>query len=136
MQLRNSVARYTAVMVPATDFRDLKGHARIDARSLAMYRAMAVKQRQSPELLASAHDNLQRWSATAGRSQPYLDAWPELLKLPLEELFVVMVEDSEKMTAMRQAGPFAGVLSPKERWEIYDAFAVGTSDTGGLDDRG
>jgi len=46
------------------------------------------------------------------------------------------VEDSEKMTAMRQAGPFAGVLSPKERWEIYDAFAVGTSDTGGLDDRG
>ena len=124
MQLRNSVARYTAVMVPATDFRDLKGHARIDARSLAMYRAMAVKQRQSPELLASAHDNLQRWSATAGRSQPYLDAWPELLKLPLAELFVVMVEDSEKMTAMRQAGPFAGVLNEEERMKIFDAYSV------------
>lgn len=33
-------------------------------------------------------------------------------------------------------GPFAGVLSPAERWEIYDAFAVGASDTGGFDHRG
>ena len=90
-----------------------------------MYRAVAEKLRKSPELLEIAHDNLQRWSATAGRSQPYLDAWGDLLKLPLEELVVVMVEESEKMTAMRQAGSFAGVLSPKERWDIYDAFAVG-----------
>ncbi len=123
-------------MVPVKEASELKGHARIDARSLAMHQAIAEKLRKSPELLAIAHDNLQRWSATAGRSQPYLDAWAELLKLPLEELFVVMVEESEKMTAMRQAGPFAGVLSPKERWEIYDASAVGASDTCSLDHRG
>ena len=115
---------------------ELDGHGRIDARSLAMYRAITEKLRQSPELLAIAHDNLERWAATAGRSQPYLESWRELLKLPLDELLLVMVEDGERMTAMRQAGPFAGVLSPKERWEIYDTFAIGATDPGGLEHSG
>jgi len=35
-----------------------------------------------------------------------------------------MVEDSEKMTAMRQSSPFAGILTPQERWAIYDQFAL------------
>jgi hypothetical protein len=114
----------------------LEGHARIDARSLAMHRAIARKLRAKPELLEIAHDNLRRWGKTAGRSQPYLDRWSELLAKPIEELEAKMVEDSESMRAMRQASPFAGILSPKERWEIYDAFAVGTSDSrGGNDSR-
>jgi hypothetical protein len=95
-----------------------------------MYRAVAEKLRKSPQLLAITHDNLQRWSATAGRSQPYLDAWAELLKLPLEELFVVMVEESEKMTAMRQSGPFAGVLNEEERMKIFDAYSIKALEAG------
>ncbi len=107
-----------------------QGHARIDARSLAMHRAIALKLRASPDLLAIARDNLRRWSESSGRSQPYLDAWAEVLARPIEEVLVLIGEDSESMRAMRQASPFAGVLSPKERWEIYDAFAVGVSDSG------
>lgn len=107
-----------------------QGHARIDARSLAMHRAIALKLRASPDLLAIARDNLRRWSERAGRSQPYLDAWAEVLARPIEEVLVLIGEDSESMRAMRQASPFAGVLSQKERWEIYDTFAVGASDSG------
>ena len=107
-----------------------QGHARIDARSLAMHRAIALKLRASPDLLAIARDNLRRWSESSGRSQPYLDAWAEVLARPIEEVLVLIGGDSESMSAMRQASPFAGVLSPKERWEIYDAFAVGVSDSG------
>jgi hypothetical protein len=33
-----------------------------------------------------------------------------------------MLEETEHMTAMRQATPFAGVLTPKERWAIYEEF--------------
>jgi hypothetical protein len=102
----------------------LVGHRRIDARSLAMHRAIAGKLRADPSLLAIAHENLDRWSKERGRSQPYWDAWREILKCPLEEILAIMVEDSEKMTAMRQASPFAGVLSPQERWAIYDQFAI------------
>lgn len=113
-----------------------RGHARIDARSLAMHRVIAAKLIEDPGLLAIAHDNLERWTATAGRSQPYLNAWGELLNMPIEVLAARIQEDSEAMRAMRQASPFAGVLSPRERWEIYDAFAVGARNSGRWDDRG
>lgn len=111
------------------------GHGRLDARSLAMHRAIAEKLRVSPSLIEIAQDNLRRWPAGAGRSQPYLDAWEALLSKPLEELLVLIVEDSERMRAMRQASPFAGVLRPKERWAIYDSFSVGTRNPRGGGDR-
>jgi len=111
------------------------GHARVDARSLAMHRAIAEKLRVRPELMDVAFDNLRRWAEGAGRSQPYLDAWDKLLSRPLGEVLALIVEDSEAMRAMRQTSPFAGVLSPKERWEIYDAFAIGARDPGSGDDR-
>lgn len=113
----------------------LDGHERIDQRSIAMHRLIAAKLRAAPELLEIAHDNLRRWEQSAGRSKPYLDRWKELLTQPLDELEAKLIEDSETMRAMRQASPFAGVLSPKERWEIYDAFAVGASDSRGWNDR-
>jgi len=104
----------------------LGGHQRIDRRSLALHRAIAGKLRADPSLLAIAHDNLDRWSKERGRSQPYWDAWREILNRPLEEVLALMVEDSEKMTAMRQATPFAGILTPRERWAIYDQFSLTT----------
>jgi hypothetical protein len=109
----------------------LTGHARIDARSLAMHRVMADKLRVQPELLAIAHDNLKRWMAEAGASQPYFEEWQRILANPLGDILAAMVEDSERMTAMRQCTPFAGVLTPRERWNFYDAFAAGTPDSSG-----
>jgi hypothetical protein len=100
-----------------------------------MHRAIAAKLTANPALLAIAWDNLRRWEATAGRSQPYLDAWRELLDRPVAEVAALIQEDHEGMRAMRQASPFAGVLSPRERWGIYDAFAVGAFDSRGGDDR-
>jgi hypothetical protein len=98
-------------------------HARVDARSLAMHRAIAEKLRAHPELMEIAHENLERWSAAPGRSGRYWDQWRELLSRPLPEVLAAIVEDSERMTAMRQTSPFAGVLEPRERWAIYDEFA-------------
>jgi hypothetical protein len=104
----------------------LKGHQRIDQRSLALHRTIAGKLRADPALLAVARDNLDRWSKERGRSQPYLDVWREILNRPIEEVLALMVEESEKMTALRQANPFAGILTPRERWAIYDRFPART----------
>ncbi len=101
----------------------LRGHQRIDRRSLELHRAIAAKLREHPERIEIALGNLARWSAMAGHSQPYFNAWREILDRPLDEVLELMVEDSEKMTAMRQATPFAGVLDPAERWAIYARFA-------------
>jgi hypothetical protein len=99
-----------------------QGHERIDRRSLGLHRAIAEKLRANPELLAIAYDNLDRWSVLPGGSQPYWDAWREILRRPLNEIINVMLEENEHMTAMRQATPFAGILTPKERWAIYEEF--------------
>lgn len=110
-------------------------HRRLELRSLAMHRAIAAKLRRQPELLSIAWANLDRWAPTAGRSSPYLDRWRAILEKPIEEITALIEEDSEQMTAMRQSSPFAGVLSPKERWRIYDTFPVGTHHSGGGRDR-
>ena len=100
----------------------LGGHQRLDQRSLALHRAIAGKLRSHPELMAIAHDNLERWSKSAGRSQPYWDEWRKILARPLPEVLDLLEEESERMTALRQATPFAGVLEPAERWAIYSQF--------------
>jgi hypothetical protein len=100
----------------------LQGHRRIDRRSLELHRAIAAKLQAHPELMEIARDNLARWSASAGRSQPYWDDWREILERPLPEVLALLEEDSERMNAMRQATPFAGVLEPAERWSVYSQF--------------
>src|SRR5580704_17333305 len=94
----------------------LTGHQRIDRRSLELHRVIAAKLRAHPELLKIARENLTRWAVGVGRSKPYWDAWSEILGRPLPDILDLLVEDTERMTALRQATPFAGVLEPAERW--------------------
>jgi hypothetical protein len=107
---------------------DLTGHERIDQRSIVLHRAIAEKLRASPELLKIAHDNLSRLSQKGGRSQPYWDAWREILTRPMPEILQQLTEDGEYMRALRQATPFSGVLSPSERWAVYDGFKSASED--------
>jgi hypothetical protein len=89
---------------------------------LQLHRAIAAKLKTDPALIEIARENLARWSSTVGRSQPYWEAWREILNRPLAEVLALLEEDSEHMTAMRQATPFAGVLDPAERWAVYSQF--------------
>lgn len=100
----------------------VSGHQRLDLRSLELHRAIAAKLRQQPGLLSIARDNLARWASSAGRSQPYLDIWQKLIDGPFEELLAIMISDEERVIALRQASPFAGILKPAERWAIYRRF--------------
>jgi hypothetical protein len=56
--------------------------------------------------------------------QPYWDAWREILARPLPEILELIVENNERMTAMRQASPFAGVLDEFERRAILERFSL------------
>jgi hypothetical protein len=107
----------------------VRGHQRIDRRSLALHRAIAEKLREDPALIAIAVDNIERRTRAGGRSQPYWDAWREILMRPLPEILNLLVEGGERMTALRQATPFAGVLEPAERWAIYERFNLEPAPT-------
>jgi hypothetical protein len=107
------------------------GHLRIDRRSLALHQAVAKKLRAHPELIGIARENLNRWYEGAGRSRPYIDEWRRILELPLEEVLSLMEQDGERMTALRQSSPFAGILEPAERWAVYARFEpVGDREAG------
>ena len=110
-------------------------HDRLEQRSLAFHRAVAEKLRARPELLAVALDNLDRWSNKGSRSQPYLDAWRTILAQPLDQILLLIADETERMRDLRQSSPFAGVLDPKERWHIYDTFESGAHHPGSRDHR-
>jgi hypothetical protein len=70
-----------------------------------------------------ARENLERWTSTSGRSTPYLDEWTRILDRPLEDVLLLIEQEGERMTALCQCSPFAGVLEPKERWAVYAHFS-------------
>ena len=106
-------------------------HIRIDERSIALHRAVAERIRGNPKLMEEAVKNLQRYLQqffSEGRKPvSSLLEWQELLEnQSLEQVLEFMVSDSERARRLRQSSPFAGILTPQERWRIYETYRPGT----------
>jgi hypothetical protein len=102
-------------------------HQEIDARSLAMHRAIAEKIRREPALLEKVRATITRWRPTTTPGElPYLEEWERLLNEGMEPLLEVAVEDSERGQVMRSCSPFTGILTEKERLAFLplDAAAI------------
>jgi hypothetical protein len=95
-------------------------HRLAEARSLAYHRAVAERLETDPDLIARASSRVARW-IQEDRSVHYARQWQNLLHGPLEVLRSSLVADTEEARALRQATPFAGALSPRERWGIWSA---------------
>jgi hypothetical protein len=104
-------------------------HERLDRRSLAMHRLIADKIRAEPELFEIASQNIERWMRTSGRHDHLLLTWSRLLRLGMTAALAVATEDSERATELRQSTPFAGVLSPQERWSFLRKWNATNSNT-------
>jgi hypothetical protein len=100
------------------------GHERIDQRLIAYHRAIAAKLTEDPSLLRKAHAFLDRHEPSANHAMPYFKAWRELLSLPIDQLFPLLTEDSERMRALRQNTPFVGILTNHERWSILKQYSI------------
>lgn len=97
--------------------------SREDARSLAYHNAVVGKlRRDAPTMITTARSNLDRFR----RQHPHVDAlwsrWDAVLDLPVEELIEMLQSKSEAARDMRQVSPFAGVLTPRERADVLQAF--------------
>jgi hypothetical protein len=98
-------------------------HRNLDARSLALHRLVADRLRREPEALSRAHATLARWRLHAdARVAPYLADWDVILAGGVQSCIDVMLEDSERAAALRQASPFAGLLSNAERFAALNAW--------------
>jgi hypothetical protein len=98
-------------------------HRALDARSLALHQLVAQRLQDDPDAFVHAQATLARWRASVDeRVQPYLLEWEALMAQGFEACIEVMLEDSERASALRQASPFAGLLSNAERFAVLKAW--------------
>ena len=84
-----------------------------------MHRVIARRIRSEPALVDAARAPVEQWLETGAVHASYARAWQALLSEPVERIAAAIVEDSESARALRQASPFAGVLTARERWIIH-----------------
>jgi hypothetical protein len=105
-------------------------HIRIEVRSIALHRAIADRIRTNPKLMEKAEENLQNYIdqfAQDNRTVPKsLSEWQDILtNRSREAVLEFLVSTGETAGRLRQSSPFAGILTPKERWKIYEAYRPG-----------
>jgi hypothetical protein len=96
----------------------VRTHEQIDQRSLAMAERIVAKIDADPQRagLAHAREVCTRWIE---RGNVPAREWIEILSRPWNEIREILLDDSEEGRRLRQNDPFCGILSPRERWEIY-----------------
>jgi len=103
--------------------RRFSDHRILDARSLAMHCKIAQKIVRNPELIKEAQGNIERWSKKFDGPRPrYFEEWEAILNLPCREIAERITRMNDDATRLRSSSPFAGVLSDKEREQVYAAF--------------
>lgn len=97
---------------------------REDRRSLALHGAIAERLRKDPKpVLARARASLMRMHTLHPGARPLLNEWRVFLRRPLEALVAVLLDPSPWGRDLRQVTPFTGVLSARERADVYRQFA-------------
>ncbi len=96
----------------------MNGHRRIEERSLSLHRAVAEKLRNDAAVLAQARARVERWRRDKSVHPHYAEAWFQVLLSEPEEVAQRLMDPGETMCALRQCSPFAGALTPQERWQI------------------
>jgi hypothetical protein len=102
---------------------DEMDHIAIEERSIVLHRVIAGRIKENPALLEVVRKNIQHWILNSGE-RDYWKEWEKLLEGPLEDLLTFMVSPEEKARWLRQSSPFCGILTPQERWKIYESFAA------------
>jgi hypothetical protein len=101
----------------------LMGHDLIDRRSLELNRLVAEKIRRQPELMDLVRNRLERTLSESRLSESSKDAlreWQTILSThSLNEVLEILTEDSDEGRRLRQSSPFSGILSQRERFEIF-----------------
>ena len=100
----------------------MKSHDDIDRRSLALARAVIATIDADPDRkgLLTARATCARW--LAGHPSPVLQEWQVLLSGDWPTLRAVLMDEGPEGRRLRQSSPFCGILSNRQRWDIYRRF--------------
>jgi hypothetical protein len=96
----------------------MDAHRLAELRSIAYHRAVAERILRDPDVIDQARDHVRTWIAE-GSAPYYAPLWDQVLSGPRKRLLDVLEADTDESRALRQATPFAGVIGPRERWQIW-----------------
>jgi hypothetical protein len=94
-------------------------HRLAKERSIAYHTAIAERMHRQPEILSNARQRVEGWLSSASHAPFYARKWSEILAGDLSSITAFLAERSEFAEELRSSSPFAGALSPKERWRIF-----------------
>ena len=94
-------------------------HRLAEERSVAYHSTVAERLQVEPEVLENARQRVAGWLACEGGVPFYARKWAELLAGDPISVAAFLVERSDLATELRQSSPFAGALTPQERWKIW-----------------
>jgi hypothetical protein len=91
--------------------------ARIERFSLAAHRLVMKKLYEDPQRVGVLQSTLTRWRTQRGltHSEPYMQEWERLLRMPLNELERLICADNDHATVLRSVSPFGSLLTSEER---------------------
>lgn len=96
---------------------------REDRRSLRLHEAIAAKLVKNPEeVLSQARRNLRLMKRQHPAAGELLNEWKRILNRTIPEIVEAMTDPGMRARDLRQVTPFAGVLSPSERTQVYVEF--------------
>jgi len=90
-----------------------------EERSLAYHGAIAERMLRKPEVLEAARRRVAGWLEAQDPPPFYARKWSEILARDLSSVAAFLTERTELAVELRQSSPFAGALSPQERWKIH-----------------
>ncbi len=101
---------------------NMKTHEDIDQRSLELSRKIVAHIDADPERkgLQKARLNCELWMVD--HPTPALREWQSILSLDWIRVRAILLDDGHEGRRLRQSSPFCGILSPRERWDIYRRF--------------
>lgn len=97
----------------------MDAHRLAEERSLAYHEAVAARIAVDPGVLERARSRVRGWLAACDVPPHYAREWEAVLALPPDAIGTFLVERGERACELRQSTPFAGALSPRERWRIW-----------------
>jgi hypothetical protein len=102
-------------------------HELHDSISLELARQTAARLRASPELLAAARANLDRWSrlnANAPSLQRCYAEWREILERPIEEICELLCAETGEGQRLARTRPLPACSPPPKSGKSNPAFAM------------
>ncbi len=97
-------------------------HRLAEERSIAYHCLIAERLGHQPEILERARRRVETWLSSSTHTPFYARKWAEILAGDVSSISSFLTERSELAIELRQSTPFAGAITPQERWKIWREF--------------